>query len=317
MKRDFPFPLPNGWFQVAWSDELARGELKRLKYFGKELVLYRGENGNAHALDAYCPHLGADLGCGGRVVGNNLRCPFHHWEFDGDGACVEIPYANRIPPKASLKSWLVVEKNGMIYAHYHQQGESPVFDVPDLPEFGDEQWTPFIKRDFIVRSRNQELAENTCDPAHFKYVHGTAGLPTAEADFDGPLLKVKLDYPIETRSGEKHGEVSICSWGYGIGITRFTGIVETTVFVGGTPVDDEYVHNRMSFTLKKLDSDEATKAVGEAFVNEISRQFTEDIPIWENKIYLDRPLLCDGDGPIAVMRRWGQQFYSPSPGSST
>lgn len=310
MKREFPFSLPNGWFQVAWSDEIGRGELKGLDYFGEKLVLYRGDNGRAFVLDAYCPHLGADLGCGGRVIGNNLRCPFHHWEFDGDGACVEIPYASRRPPKAELKSWLVEEKNGMIFVHYHRQGKAPVFDVPDLPEFEAEEWTPFIKRDFIVRSRNQELAENTCDPAHFKFVHGTSALPTAEAEFEGPLLKVKLNYPIGTASGEMHGDISICSWGYGIGITRFSGIVDTTVFVGGTAIDEEYVHNRMSFTIRRLDSEEATRKVGKAFVDEISRQFREDIPIWENKAYLDKPLLCDGDGPIAAMRKWGEQFYT-------
>ena len=44
-------------------------------------------------------------------------------------------------------------------------------------------------------------------------------------------------------------------------------------------------------------------------LGEISRQFDEDLPIWENKIFLERPVLCDGDGPIGAMRRWGRQFY--------
>jgi 3-ketosteroid 9alpha-monooxygenase subunit A len=50
--------------------------------------------------------------------------------------------------------------------------------------------------------------------------------------------------------------------------------------------------------------------VGRAFVAEIDRQFGQDIPIWENKIHLPRPLLCDGDGPIALLRSWARQFYS-------
>ena len=43
------------------------------------------------------------------------------------------------------------------------------------------------------------------------------------------------------------------------------------------------------------------------------------MPIWEHKIHLERPALCDGDGPIAALRRWGRQFYedvSPPPPSS-
>ena len=43
---------------------------------------------------------------------------------------------------------------------------------------------------------------------------------------------------------------------------------------------------------------------------EVSRQLEQDIPIWENKIHHDRPLLCDGDGPIGIFRRWCKQFYA-------
>ena len=80
----YPFPpFPDGWFQVGYSDELAPGQVVPLKYFGRELVLYRGEDGVAHLLDAHCPHLGAHLGHGGRVVGADIECPFHAWKFSG------------------------------------------------------------------------------------------------------------------------------------------------------------------------------------------------------------------------------------------
>jgi hypothetical protein len=46
-----------------------------------------------------------------------------------------------------------------------------------------------------------------------------------------------------------------------------------------------------------------------AFAREFVRQFGQDIPIWESKRYLARPLLCDGDGAIAGFRRWAAQFY--------
>ena len=94
-------PYPNGWFAVAHVDELAAGEVRSIHYFGRELVLFRGEDGRPRTLDGYCAHLGAHLATGGRVVGNTLKCPFHSWRFDGEsGGCVEIPYAKKIPPKA-------------------------------------------------------------------------------------------------------------------------------------------------------------------------------------------------------------------------
>ena len=58
--------------------------------------MFRGEDGRAHVVDAYCPHLGANLGVGGTVKGSCIECPFHGWAFDGDtGKCTHIPYADK------------------------------------------------------------------------------------------------------------------------------------------------------------------------------------------------------------------------------
>lgn len=63
---------------------------------GVQLAVFRGEDGQAHVLDAYCPHLGANLAVGGRVLGGCLECPFHSWIFQGsDGKCVKIPYTEK------------------------------------------------------------------------------------------------------------------------------------------------------------------------------------------------------------------------------
>ena len=32
---------PRGWFAVSFSDELKPGDVKPLKYFGKDLVIWR------------------------------------------------------------------------------------------------------------------------------------------------------------------------------------------------------------------------------------------------------------------------------------
>ena len=55
---------PRGWFVVAYSDEVESGQIKGVEYFGKKLLVYRGENGDISVLDAYCPHLGADISVG-------------------------------------------------------------------------------------------------------------------------------------------------------------------------------------------------------------------------------------------------------------
>ncbi len=65
--------------------------------------------------------------------------------------------------------------------------------------------------------------------------------------------------------------------------------------------------------VRKLGDANATRGVGAALIADIEKQMSEDILIWENKIFLDRPGLCDGDGPLGTFRRWCRQFYSETP----
>ncbi len=58
---------PTGWFQVAWSDDIGVGEVRRMRYFGRDLVAWRAESGQVAVMSAYCEHLGANLGFGGHV----------------------------------------------------------------------------------------------------------------------------------------------------------------------------------------------------------------------------------------------------------
>nr|MDT0667440.1 Rieske (2Fe-2S) protein [Micromonospora sp. DSM 115978] len=135
--RRFPFPVPNGWFIVSTSEDLLPGETKALYLFGKDLVLFRAETGEPRLLDAHCPHLGAHLAVGGKVVGDSIQCPFHGWRFDGgSGTCVEVPYddVEYIPKRATARAYPTVERNKMIWAWHHPFGEPPSYEVPEVAE---------------------------------------------------------------------------------------------------------------------------------------------------------------------------------------
>jgi 3-ketosteroid 9alpha-monooxygenase subunit A len=307
----FPFPpFPNSWFQVAYSDELAVGAVLPLRYFGRELVAFRGEDGVARVLDAYCAHLGAHLGVGGAVQGNVIRCPFHAWCFDGSGTCVEIPYAKRIPPKARIQAWHVCEQNGLIMVWHDMEGRPPQFELPRVPEYGHEDWTDYKRLRWRIKSHNQEMAENAVDRAHFRYVHRTVDVPESKAEVDGHILRVVSKAQMRTPRGDMDGEIASTSYGFGFSTTRFSGIVETLLVASVTPIDVEDLDVRFSFTVRKIGDADITRGVGKALVSDITKQMGEDKPIWENKIYQPRPVLCDGDGPIAVFRNWCTQFYS-------
>ena len=69
-------------------------------------------------LDAYCPHLGADIAVGGTVIEECVTCPFHGWRFDATGHNVEIPYAKSVNRTAKLHAWPTVERAGIVFVWY-------------------------------------------------------------------------------------------------------------------------------------------------------------------------------------------------------
>ena len=111
-----PDRYPRGWFCIGADYEFSGSPVK-LDYFGTSLVAYRGhDSGRIHVLDAYCPHMGANLaGDGAMVQGDSVICPFHAWSWGSDGYCKHIPYAKNIPAKARIKSWPVMEENQLVY----------------------------------------------------------------------------------------------------------------------------------------------------------------------------------------------------------
>ena len=307
----FPFPrYPRGWFQVAYSDEIAPGQVVPLKYFGKDLVAFRSATGKLSVLDAFCPHLGAHLGHGGKVDGETLVCPFHSWKFAPTGECVEVPYAPKVPPRAGVACWPVEEVNGLVMVWHDIEKAPPTWHVPVLPEVNLDEWTPFWRKRWQLRTHNQEMAENVVDTAHFKYVHGMKIKPEPHVvEADSPRFRMVTKTILETPSGDVGGQLEVDCLGFGFSTSRFTGLVRTTVVASVTPIDDEMVDVRFSFAVHKEHGADVAKGVGKAFAREVARQLEEDKPIWENKVYLERPLLCDGDGPVGLYRRWCKTFY--------
>lgn len=305
MSERFPFPIPNGWFQIAYSHELEERGVLPLRYFDQDLVLFRPESGEPRLLDAFCPHLGAHLGHGGVVEGDIIRCPFHAWEFDGQGKCHRVPYAKRAPAKARVRPWHCVERNEMIWAWHHAADEPPTWDVPHLTECTDPDWTDFDSYRWTVQTQNQEIGENAVDRAHFRYVHGTQNVPESKVEFKGHLRIASQEFKMTTPRGSADAKLEVQAHGMGCTITRFTGICETVLLLSHTPIDRGSVDSRFSFTQRR----DTHGGVAKAIVKDIVKQMNEDIPIWEHKRYLPQPMLCDGDGPIGPYRKWCQQFY--------
>ena len=309
----FPFPHPFGWFMVAYADELAPGEVSALKYWSTDLVLWCDDSGEFHLQDAFCPHLGAHLGVGGKVAGDQLECPFHGWKFAGDGACMSIPYSERVNRKAQLRNYPISVRNGMVFAWRHPDGGEPQWEIPVIEEVGDPEWSDYYRTSYVINTVPQEMAENGVDPAHFRYVHGTDDVAEMESyEMDGPFSTMLSKQSYVTPRGVTYGRIDVYNYGPGCAKVFFSGIVDAINLAATTPIDDDHTQVRFSFTVRKFDDEKMTSTVAGAFVDEINKQIQEDTPIWEHKIFLPVPALADTDGPILKFRKWYSQFYAES-----
>ena len=161
-----PERFVEGWYWVMPSKHLRVGKVKAVTVLGRELAIYRGKDKTAVIVDAYCPHMGAHL-AEGKVEGNELRCFFHHWKFDDQGFCVEIPCLNE-PISVRLKTWPTAEKYGMIWVW---TGEVPKQPLPFVLELEHKECDAVFGSYYFVNSHPNTVMINPIDAQHLNTVH--------------------------------------------------------------------------------------------------------------------------------------------------
>jgi nitrite reductase/ring-hydroxylating ferredoxin subunit len=306
-----PLPIPNGWFAVAFARDLHVGDVRPLHYFGEELVLFRTRSGEARVLDPFCPHLGAHLGHGGRVMGETIRCPFHGWQYDGSsGECVNIPYCERIPRQARVRPWPTLERNGMVFVWRHDEGKPPDWDFPVMPEIGHPDWSEPRTFELEMQAHVQDTHENNNDPVHFQYVHGMLETPPSEIHYTPDSTHYRIISHSEQQTPMGTFEMSLVrdSWGLGLTAIRSEGIpgAGLLMYSSTTPIDDTRVHSRWLLTA----TNNLVDLAGEEFMKGLTTGVNQDMSIWRNKVHRARPVLCEGDGFLAEYRKWVRRFYS-------
>ena len=309
-------PYPNGWFAVAFSTEVPPGRVLRRRLMGDEVVIYRTRSGVVRVVEPYCPHLGAHLGYGGRVDGEEIVCPFHGFRFDASGTCVANSYATQ-PPRARLGARIFREINGAIVVWHDASAGPPPWELPQLPTT---RFPPPARRTYTIVDHPQEVMENAVDIGHIRPVHGYQNPQIrTPMDADGARLRIGT---VAERVFPLLGNVEMlldfeidglgCIWVLAK-IPRFDG--EALFQAWPTPIDPCRIELRFAMSLRILPDRGAggrtvsrllTAALAGAFWSDLIKDF----PIWENKLFVARPRLAKGDGPIVPFRRWASQFYS-------
>ena len=311
-------PYPNGWFAVAFADELPPGRVLRRRFMGEDLVVYRTRSGLVRVVEPYCPHLGAHLGHGGWIDGEEIVCPFHHFAFGTDGTCVRTGYGTR-PPAMRLTRREAREVNGAIFVWHHADGAPPAWEIPAHSTDGFP--TPF--RDVsTLADHPQEVVENAVDIGHIGPLHGYRNARVRRPfEEHGPSFTVAArGERVVPLAGTIEVVFDIVVHGLGhIWVdARIPQLRAAATFQAmPTPLDPLHVAIRFGVALRAgggppgsrarlLLSQALTIALGPAF----RRDQMQDFPVWQHKVYVAQPRLAKGDGPIPAYRRWAQQFYS-------
>ncbi|RMI32163.1 Rieske 2Fe-2S domain-containing protein [Nocardia stercoris] len=302
--------VPEGWYALLRSAQLKPGKIVNLHYFGRALIAYRGADGRATVRDAHCPHYGAHLGVGGRMVDGQVECPFHGWRFDGDGACVSAPFAAR-PPRVRLGGFPIREHSGLIFV-YSGAGE-PEWEVPEIPEATGAGYARPIDDALRARIHIQEMRENIVDESHFHYIHGQSEPPVQDLLPDGPFAEIHSRFRKSVLGYELDNSFDVTMYGPGVMVVRTTGALITMTAIALTnPVDDTTSELRMLYFVRRpAGIPFAAPVLKLAFRLVAFGEVREELAIWDHKIHRDRPVLLPHEKGIKALRRWYAQFYPP------
>lgn len=221
------------WFPICLSEELGVGELRGENFLDGKVVVYRGEDGIARVMSAYCPHVGADLSIG-CVIENRLQCPFHHWEYDQQGTCVKTAIGDPAPKTAQLFKFPTVEHYGVIWAF---NGNSPHWELPEFARPSDQLSFRYYRfAEDLYNCDPWVFAANTPDMQHLKVLH-------------------KMEFTVP----DPHDLVQWDEWGFrytfiadhqgGIPIEWRVGIDGTSVFIQEGPYGDFWLGGIVGFGL--------------------------------------------------------------------
>lgn len=173
----------NFWYPVLMARELTDKPV-RVGMLGQDFVAFRDANGRAWCLANTCVHRGGSL-AHGRIKGDHIECPYHGWQFDGTGICRRIPSLGiqaKIPGRARVDAYPVVEKYGIVFAFLGDLAESERPPMLEVPEFGDPAWrSSWIN--YQVDYSYERSIENGLDAAHNEFVHPTHGFSGARDDY--------------------------------------------------------------------------------------------------------------------------------------
>nr|AFD97329.1 neverland [Drosophila pachea]AFD97330.1 neverland [Drosophila pachea]AFD97331.1 neverland [Drosophila pachea]AFD97332.1 neverland [Drosophila pachea]AFD97333.1 neverland [Drosophila pachea] len=328
--KELPPPYPNGWYGILESSKLRAGESKHISCLGEQLIVFRSQAGEVYILDAYCPHLGANLSKGGRVIGDNIECPFHHWSFRGsDGMCTNIPYSSNIHSSTKTKKWTSTEVNGFIFLWYNVEESEVPWNIPKSVGVAKNELIYLGRSEFYVNCHIQEIPENAADLGHFQAIHDD-NVVCGYWNQKRSIFSI-LGYHKWTASWNCTDLSHVAELNISHTFNLFGKLKCLRMNVIGKQIGPSYVHIILKSptfgdveifqtiipveplvqkVIHRFYSSRKMAPITKFFVFTGSVMFQRDMSIWNHKQYRSNPMLVLEETPLKKFRKWYAQFYT-------
>lgn len=129
-EEDMSMAGDGGWYPLMLSVDLAPGTVAGSTVLGRDLAVWRDDQGQVQVWDDRCPHRGMRLSLG-FVREGALACLYHGWRFGTDGRCVHIPAHPDLSPPGTIRAapLRVAECHGLIWVSAGEVGPGPDEDA--------------------------------------------------------------------------------------------------------------------------------------------------------------------------------------------
>jgi phenylpropionate dioxygenase-like ring-hydroxylating dioxygenase large terminal subunit len=245
----------------------------------------------------------------GKVIGNDIQCAFHHWQYGPDGRCTKIPASDKIPKAAKVFKFPTVEKWGLIWAF---NGNKPLFDVPEFVGYDDADLDIRTAEAFDLPVEPWVPFTNSMDFQHLRVLHGLKIECDPDA-IDVGDYRIQYDVRFEDPNlGVFDQRIRVTGTNTIALAGRLNGMAILSMATG-TPTPDGRTHGwSVTGTPKSEGSDaerEQRLQIGEAFFR---RLIQEDEPIMKTIRFHDG-LLIDADRALARFLQYVRRFPTARP----
>lgn len=189
----------NMWYAVLDSREVKKGKLVGTTRMGEKLLFFRGRDEHVICLSDICAHRGASL-CHGKLVGDEVACPFHGLQYDRTGRCTVIPSRGAsvpVPDNFKVRSYPAQDQHGFIWIWWGEPRET----YPEIHFFDNiDGKFSYSTHACPWNMHYSRCIENQLDTPHVPFVHYDSIGRGHKTIIDGPYVEAGNDefkfYPV-------------------------------------------------------------------------------------------------------------------------